>query len=669
MADSYQKVNNDYFANKPLAELAEECWTKIEDYRQFLTTSGRLVLWQNLYEAAYREFWMSGTNEKSGSNAQYSHTRINQFKSLIGRLKSIITGQKIKWQARAVNSDSASQKQAILANGILDYYLRTKNTGKAISMGVDWGLLLGEGFTAITWDAQAGELVDTFTDEDGTVIPIRPGDIRTTHFDPTCVVRDSQAQSWESVEWVITIERRNKYDEAAKYPELADRIAGMGTDATDEALWHFQPSWWQPSDDLIPVYHFYHKRTPACPAGRYAKFYASDLGVLAAALPYEEIPVYRYAPEEHLGTPFGYSVATNLLPMQESYDIVTDQILTNHEMYGVQNVAVLSGSNVQWQALPNGGNLIEVTPMPGIQDPFPRGLNLMKVDPDSYKFKQEMVNDMQVISGVNSVARGTPPEGVTAGTAMALIQSMAIQTNSQPQENYVRFVEHIGQGIISILRQYASVPRMAEIAGKDQRSFVREFSSKDLNNVHRVLVELGNPLTDTTAGRVNIAENLLAKNMIASPQEYITVLNTGNLEPLTHGAEAELLLIQKENEELADGNFMPVLPIDAHQLHIDEHKAVLADPDARTNQPLIDLVMAHINAHEAFLAPPPPVGPDGQPLAPPPGAPPGMPPPPPGPPGGPPVGPALNGPLGAPSPTPPLPKPAVSPLEPPMQAG
>lgn len=575
-------------------------------------SSGRLALWQTSYKAYYREYWMLGTNMKSGSHGQYTNTRENQYKSLLDRRQTLTASQRIQWTPIASNGDSTSQKQTLVAKAVLDYMLKTKRLQDKANQVDAWGEVLGEGFVTATWDAHKGKVAGHVQEPDGTVRPVREGDIKSHVLDPTCVVRDCQVRTWEDCDWVITITQENKYDEAAKHPNLADEIVSLSINANEQLEWYFQPTWWMPNDDLIEVYHFYHKKTPACPQGRYVKFYADNLVCIEMPLPYEDIPVYRYAPDEHLGSPFGWTVAFNLLPMQECVDIVEDSVITNHELYGVQHVAALAGGDIQYQQLPNGGNYIEVTPIPGVADPFPKGLNLMAVSPDSYKYKGDKIGSMQTISGVNSVARGQPPEGVTAGTAMALIQTMAIQSNSKAQANWVSFLERFGTGIVSVLREYASVPRIAEIAGKDKGTYVQEFSAKDLSDIRRVTVELGNPLTDTTAGRLNIAEALLQGKLISTPQEYLTVLRTGTLDPLVDGDEAELLLIRKENEGLSDGEQQQAMEFDLHQLHIQEHRSVLADPNARRNPALVKAVTDHISAHKQFMQPSaPPAPPPG----------------------------------------------------------
>ena len=93
-------------------------------------------------------------------------------------------------------------------------------------------------------------------------------------------------------------------------------------------------------------------------------------------------------------------------------------------------------------------------------------------------------------------------------------------------------------------------------------------------------------------------------------------------------------------KKMLDGSAPLVAPTDKHSIHIEEHKAVLSDPDLREDPVLTKTVMDHIEAHMNALrntdpellklcgeTPLPPIQP--------PGAPQGVPGPQQGPPGGP----------------------------------
>lgn len=98
-----------------------------------------------------------------------------------------------------------------------------------------------------------------------------------------------------------------------------------------------------------------------------------------------------------------------------------------------------------------------------------------------------------------------------------------------------------------------------------------------------------------------MAEQLLQMQLIKNPQQYFQVMNTGRLDSMFEGEQNELLLMKAENERLMDGQNVFASALDAHRLHIMEHKAVLADPDLRKDNSLVQKVMDHIQQHIDLL--------------------------------------------------------------------
>jgi hypothetical protein len=128
---------------------------------------------------------------------------------------------------------------------------------------------------------------------------------------------------------------------------------------------------------------------------------------------------------------------------------------------------------------------------------------------------------------------------------------------------------------------------------------MREFTGDDLNAINRVTVDMGNPMSRTTAGKTNLAETMLQNNLIDNADQYIQVVTTGRLEPVIEGKQAQLLLIKGENENLADGKQARALITDDHQKHILEHTTVLSNPEIRMdpNNPIVASTLAHIQEH------------------------------------------------------------------------
>jgi hypothetical protein len=152
-----------------------------------------------------------------------------------------------------------------------------------------------------------------------------------------------------------------------------------------------------------------------------------------------------------------------------------------------------------------------------------------------------------------------------------------------------------------MLRDFAAVPRVAMIVGESNRSYMKEFVGDDLSSVNRVIVDVGNPLARTTAGRVQMAEQLLQMGVITTPEHYIGIINHGKIETMTDGVEKQLLLTKAENEKLISGIKPVAVFTEPHSLHIKEHRDVLSDPDLKNDPELVMRVQAHIQEHIELL--------------------------------------------------------------------
>jgi hypothetical protein len=283
--------------------------------------------------------------------------------------------------------------------------------------------------------------------------------------------------------------------------------------------------------------------------------------------------------------------------VQDAIDMLYSTILTNQAAFGVQNIAMPKGHNISVSEIIGGVNLIEYDSKLGKPEP----LNLTQTPAEIFNFIGQLEKVAETLSGVNSVARGNPEASLKSGAALALVQSMSLQFASNLQQSYAQLLEDVGTSVLNILRDFAKTKRVAMVAGKSSRSMMKDFTGDDLNLINRVVVDMGNPLARTTAGRINLAENLLQNKLVKNAEQYIQVLSTGRLDPLIEGEQAELLNIKAENEELSDSKPVPVVITDNHALHISEHKTVLASPEARRDPNLIGIVTKHLQDHIDIL--------------------------------------------------------------------
>ena len=573
------------------------------------------------YHGSYHGSWSEGGHSINfaGESGELVNIAVNHYRNIASNMITMITSNRPAFQAKSTNTDSRSQIQTVLANGLLEYYLRDKRLEKYLKTAAEYAVVLGAGYVKMEWNATAGKIYDyidptedeifDFDDDDNPLdekgnllkpFPVYEGDVRFTNLSPFDVVFDTTKETSMDHDWVLVRSFKNKYDLAEKYPELREEILKIRTKSETQryrvAL--------SPLDETVDVavYEFYHKRTESMPQGRYMMYLSSETVLIDTAMPYRHLPIYRISPGDILGTSHGYTPMFDLLPLQDAVNSLYSTVLTNQNAFGVQSVLNPRGNDVRVTQVESGLNFIEYNPIvQGNASGRPEPLNLTQTPAEIFNFMQMLERQMEVISGVNSVVRGDPEKSIKSGTAMALIQSNSLQFMSGLQQSYIMMIEDVGTGLLHLLQDFAQVPRIAEIAGISNKNKMKEFSSKDIDSISRVVVDVGNALSQSTAGRVEMANNLIQMGLITKPEQYFSVMNTGKLETMTEDQTDQNLLVKKENEMLLDGEEVIAVATDSHSLHIRMHKAVLDDPDLRKDPDLVARTTAHIMEHINLL--------------------------------------------------------------------
>lgn len=518
-----------------------------------------------------------------GEQGELVQFPVNHFRNLAQHIHVMITSNRAAFQAQAVNTDYKSQAQTYLANGILEYYMRQKGLESCLRDAVERAIILGAGYVKMEWNATGGQAVDVGDNGEFEY----DGELEFSVLSPLDVVFDGTKERWDH-EWLMTRTFVNKYNLMAKYPELAEKIEAIPTKTEASML---KLSIWSNDDTVdVPVFEFFHERTESVPEGRYMIFLSPDVVLLDTKLPYREIPVYRVSAGNIMGTPYGYSSMFDVFPLQEGINSLYGTIATNQSAFGVQNVWVPPGSDLVVESISGGLNLVKSTQKP-------ESLNLTDTPAELFKMLEMYVKESETISGVSSVTRGAPQANLESGTALAMVQAMSLQFMSGLQHSYVKLVEDVGTGLINILKDFATSPKLVALVGKNNKTYLKEFVGEDLSAIHRVIVDMGNPLSRTAAGRVQMAEQLAQMKLIKNPAQYFQVITTGKLDSVYEGDMGQLLLMQRENEKLMEGRPVLVAPTDLHAAHIEKHGEVLNDPELREDPNYIRNVMDHIQAH------------------------------------------------------------------------
>jgi hypothetical protein len=589
--------NNDYFATLPRDEIASHLTKRADNYYQYLRTSQLFNLWQRSYIGYYRASSHGGDIAELGDNGEFSGMFVNHQRSILSNLTNLTISQRPSWQAKASNADYKSQIQAKLANGLLDYYMRDKRLERNIRQSVEDAVAIcGEGFIYTKWDANKGE--EYGTTDTGAII--REGDVIYTTVTSPNIIRDPALKSFQERDWLIIRSFENKYTLAAQYPEFAEKIVNLQYDyqiVVDDIMdFTFNNSFLKETD-LIPVYEFFHEDISSCPGGRYVYYLQDETVLIDSPLPYKGIPIDRISCGEIRDLPFGYTVAWDLLPLQKAVDVAHSTIQTNQEVFGVQNILVPDGSNIGLEELGGGLNVIKYSPQLG----EPKAFAPVQTPAEIFSHLPMVIQEMETLSGVNSVVRGQPEASLKSGAALVFIASQAYQSSLPLQASYTQLLEDVGTRTINILKDYASVPRIAMIAGIDNRMEMKEFTGEDLGSINRVLVDVGNPLTHSITGRLELAEKYI--NTPPEARGMLTqIMATGRYEPEFTSEVSKRLRVKSENEALLQGS-SPVnaLVTDDHKFDLPEHLSLIDSVEARNDPAILERVLTHVQQHIDLL--------------------------------------------------------------------
>lgn len=519
---------------------------------------------------------------------------VNHLRSLLQTILTYATADRPTIECIPVNQDLANLEGARIGDLVVEYYLREKGVEEKLRRAAEQALVLTMGFVSITWDYAAGGLYGT---DEGDGSPVYEGDIRVENPTIFDVVYDHNIDDWHDLPWVLVRRQRNKHDLAAQYPDLADDIYDVVQRQRvqyGDAVMRIKELGLQADSDDVDMWEFFLKPCPSAPQGRHMKF-IGDVVVHDGPLPYDHIPVYRIIPDEVLLTSYGYSPGFDLQGLQEALNSEFTTILSNHAAFGMQHIWVQSGgSEPSVEEVSQGLSIIN-------SDFKPEGINFTNTPSEIFKFSEMLVGQMEYISGVNQVARGQPQPSLKSGTALALIDYKAQQAATPFIASFNRLLEDVATGIIKITREFAVSERMVTLVGKHNQVALERFRAEDLNGISTVTVDKSNPITRTKAGRVNIAEAMLQAGIVRTSEEFLTVLETGRLEPLYESDKAQLNGIKAENELLKQGERVVADKLDNHILHIREHQAELASPRARLDPERNAMIHTHISEHLMML--------------------------------------------------------------------
>lgn len=665
-------ADNRYFATLEGKEFGDAVMERVTAWNKHMSSA---PIFQKM-RAAGRNYF--GTDEQGTSGArislrgdagQVASLKTNQLRQAVQGVLTFLLAEQPALKPVARATDASAQAQAQLAKSRYDHYAREEGLESRLFEAAEMCLVLSLGWVRGRWD-------DTATSEDKM-----EGDLKFSSHLPVDVLWDVEfAGGVEEAPWFILRTYVNKYELAAEYLARAEAEAFRMGDAVppdfmanaetvakritsagpDRDVTKFRADMCSEfanrtaeTGDIVPVYEFFHAPTLAVQGGRYAKLISADVELVpgdgsAQPLGYDSIPLWPIYSSRQFGSAWTHTSTFDALAIQRALDILTSIPVSNQRMLGLQAIAVPMGCDFDIREVSKGFPIIHYDPKFG----KPEAIQWAKTAPEVFAFRSELKGELgQIIGGLNDVSRGMEQRDLS-GAALVMLDAVSARFSKPFLRAYMSLLKRVAMFVIKNLRERVREPRMGRISGGADSTVWQSWKGSDLEAIETVDVEPVSPLSQSQAGRIEIAENLMQHGAV-NPKQYIGLIDTGKLEVMTDAPETLRLHVKRENENLAKGLPVVVSPTDNHPAHIQEHAAVLASDDVRGNPKLSAGVLNHIQEHlttweQTSVANPALLAALGIPPAP--MAAPMMPP------GGPPAGPGPNPPAGPPPATPGAPR-------------
>ncbi len=573
-------------------EFASDVCARFESHQDWWGNSSvGQTIWQ-----AYRQYHnLSGVDgdpitqlQATGEVGELLAMAIPHYRTLVRHQIAMFTSNRPAWDPQARTADAEGARQVPMASNLLDFVASTGSLDPRLGEQVELMMTAGEGYFVTGWDPNIGP-----KGEDGT-----PRGWFTQRVYAPWEIAHERVRTYDDCQWWVLRSFESRWDWVAKFaeadPEKSERIAKIDGEANDFALAfrEYDQDLLKDDSDRIAVLHVIARPTIACPEGRYAIVAGDDLVLFDGPYPYgDDVVISRMCASEFLGTSIAYADSWGVLAAAEACNAILSMILTRIDTCGVPNFAVPEGSEVEFGDIAGGNGVWKIPP--GMEKPSV--VDLLAIPESLPAIMQLVSQQMEETVGVNSVTKGQPSENIQSGSMAALLQSMATQFASNLERAWTLNLERIGTHHVRVFQRMADQEHAISVVGVDNKWTVQQFTGEALSGILRVSVKTASALSKTTAGRADIADKLLQRTAI-TPQEFMSVIATGQLEPTFAGPVGELTSIKARGEKLMRGEPSPALLWDNHQLCIRELKALL-NTQARDDQAIAQNINQAIQQH------------------------------------------------------------------------
>ena len=383
-------------------------------------------------------------------------------------------------------------------------------------------------------------------------------------------------------------------------------VGGLGYNSTVPSISQEQKS------NQVLVLERYTKPTAEHPNGK-LEIVAGDTLLYYGEMPFllgedneRTFPFVKQTSTEQPGCFWGASIVDRIIPIQRAYNAVKNR---KHEFLNRLAMGVMTvedGSvdldNLEEEGLSPGKILVY---RQGSVKP-----SLMDAGDVPHDFNQEedrLLQEFVTVSGVSEFARNsTTPTTVTSGVALQLIAEQDDTRLASSIDSVKLCIKKLSKYILRLYKQFVTNSKLMRFVDSQKGAEIFYFKGSDIGS-DDVVFETENQLTDTPATRRTMLFDLLNAGILynkdgklteSAKAKILSMMGFGNWDNAQDITQLHIDRAQNENVDIANAT---ILPIDDHNLHIEEHTRFVISNFGIAEKTVIDKVLAHIDLHKKSL--------------------------------------------------------------------
>lgn len=403
----------------------------------------------------------------------------------------------------------------------------------------------GHSFGKVFWDKCAGPVSKEYkkikkkygevpeVDEDGKrkegkvyrEKDAKIGDVGIKIIDSDCIYPERKKKKWEDVDYVDECEFVNISELQAEYPDA--KIT------KEDYYWLDTDNKGYNQDDTVLKHWFYHRPTKHLPHGEIVIYIESailerirDPEKIREHMPDDELP---FIPDTDIDCDDEFWARPFLINIEQSnnmYDLIQSGIARNIGVTSAPKLLIAEGSVNLKQA----DNRYGVMQWRGAHKP--EWLQHNYVNRGEFEIQDRLEKRMDKAAKVYDISKGQVPAGITATSALRLLDDQEVQANSEAIEKRRKRVRAYYWKTMKFMEvnYKPEDDRMTHILGEDNQYLIDSFSNHDFDKIYSVDIENVSALSDTRSGRISDIIDLNAANQkepTFGRKEIIKLLDLG----------------------------------------------------------------------------------------------------------------------------------------------